>query len=554
MVKALSACFLASAAASSSPDLLVQIDTGKVQGILEDDVRKFLGVPFAADTGGANRFLAPQPRAPWTDTWDASKYGPGCEQGGPSSHNPDIPAVQSEDCLNVNIFAPTETQTLVPVMLWFHGGAFKEGSNQGPFALYDGHSLVKQHNVLIVSANYRMHSLGWLSLAANSGTGIRGNMGLLDQRVAMEWVQRNAKVFGGDPSQVTLWGESAGAMSIGCHMATPSTSGLYSSAIMESNVAGFRYRTADEAATYGNYFLEELPACTTLKGSDLLLCLQNQTVQDIRHAASAAESRIWDIVKGNWYHWLSAVLTWTPVVDGKVLPGHPQEVFSEGKQVQVPLLAGTNSAEGATFIYDKGFPAVSGLELEAALPVIFGKEDGAKVSKRYHAGLFSSAREALSEMITDYWFRCATMMYVNSNGKLGLPAYAYRFDHAPSFKELWPQFGLPTACEDKVCHMAEIPFVFNNYANYTADVTAEERSLSASLGEFFTSFVVDGKPSSKTAAADWMPHSATNRDVTVLNTGSAERPQVDQESVSDVCGFWDSIGFMHATAPSLALV
>jgi len=537
-------------AAAASPQLLVQTDTGAVQGIFEDGVRKFLGIPFAADTGGTNRFMAPKPREPWSQTWDGSQYGPGCEQGGPSSHNPDVPAVQSEDCLNVNVFSPAESEELVPVMLWFHGGAFKEGSNQGPFALYDGRNLVRKHDVVIVSANYRMHSLGWIALPSDSGTGIRGNMGLLDQRAAMEWVQRNAKAFGGDPSQVTLWGESAGAMSIGCHMASPSTAGLYSKAIMESNVAGFTYRTADDMAVYGNYFLEELPSCTDLKGDDLLGCLQNQTVQDIRHAASAAENRIWDIVKGNWAHLLGAVLAWTPVVDGEVLPDLPQNVFAAGKQVQVPLLAGTNSAEGATFIYDKSFPAVSGLEFDAAMPVIFGK-DGSRVAKRYPAGPFESARGPIAEMITDFWFRCASLMYVNSNGKLDLPAYGYRYDHAPSFKELWPQFGLATECEDQVCHMAEIPYVFGNYASYGDNVTSEERTLEASLGEFWTSFAKTGKPMSDTAAVEWVAHSDAKREVAVLNAGTTDRPDVQQESVADVCGnFWDSIGFVHSAAPT----
>merc|ERR1712093_467646 len=120
------------------------------------------------------------------------------------------------------------------------------------------------------------------------------------------------------------------------------------------------------------------------------------------------------------------------------------------------------------------------------------------------------------------------MMFAKSGNQIGSPAYAYRFDHAPSFKELWPQFGLPTACEDKVCHMAEIPFVFNNYANYTQTVTSEERTLSVSLGEFFTSFAKTLKPTSKTAAAEWVPHSDAKREVAVLDVGSEAHPQVQQ--------------------------
>lgn len=537
------------AVCATDPQLLIQTDVGQVQGKFEDGVRKFLGVPYAADTGGSNRFQPPQRRAPWPGVFAATEYGPGCFQGGPSTHNPDIPAVQSEDCLNVNIFAPANVSEPVPVMIWFHGGAFKEGSNRGPLDLYDGQSLVGKHNVVIVSVNYRMHSLGWLALPKDSVTGVRGNMGLMDQRFAMAWVQRNAKAFGGNPSRVTLWGESAGAMSIGCHMASPQTAGLYSAAIMESNLAGFRYRTADEFGTYGNFFLEELPACNKSKGPALTACLQNQTLTDIRRASGKAESRIWDILKGNVGHWLSAILTWTPVVDGIILPEHPQEVFKAGKQVPVPLLAGTNSDEGATFIFIKGFPAVSGLEFAAALPVIFGPIDGPRVGARYHAGSFSSARDAVAGMITDFWFRCSSLMYVKSTGVLGQPAYAFRYGHAPSFKQLWPQFGLPTVCEDRVCHMAEIPFVFNNYANYSVLVTKEEFTMSAAIGEYWTSFAKTHVPSSATAAADWHPHSASVREVSVLNVGTAVQPNVTQESMSELCSFWDSVGYMHLEAP-----
>merc|ERR1712007_252212 len=115
-------------------------------------------------------------------------------------------------------------------------------------------------------------------------------------------------------------------------------------------------------------------------------------------------------------------------------------------------------------------------------------------------------------MITDYWFRCGSAMFTNSESELGAPAYFYRYDHAPSFKDLWPQFGLPTACEDKVCHMAEIPFIFNNYANFSSLVTPHEYALSTAMGELWTSFAKTHVPSSATAGTTWQPHNASTRE------------------------------------------
>lgn len=536
--------FLGTSVAEAS--LVVTTDAGPVQGIAADGVRKFLGVPFAA----SERFAPPAPPAKWTEVRDATKFGPGCEQGGPSSHNPDVPAIQSEDCLNVNIFSPTDAADL-PVLVWFYGGAFKEGSNQGPFGLYDGANLALQHNVVIVTVNYRLHVYGFLSLPGELGTGVSGNFGIMDQQEAMRWVQRNAKAFGGDPSRVTLWGESAGAMSIGIHMASNKTAGLFHSAIMESNLAGYRYRTSEEAGLYGRYFLKYIPDCTTLKGSPLLDCLRKQNTTTIHHAASQAESQVWVIVKGNWAHWLDAVLSWTPVVDGDVLPDQVTSVFQAGNQQKVPLLAGTNSDEGATFVFD-GVPPINGLELKAAQPIIFGKDNGPRVWERYNAPLFSSALNVTSKMVTDFWFRCSTESLAAAQQAAGVPAFVYRFDHSPSFRTLWPQFGLPTQCETEVCHMAEIPFVFGNYANYSDVVTPEEKALTSVLGALWMNFAKDH--SGGAGSAQWPAFNTSTRTNWVLDVGTSAAPKLVPESAKDMCEFWDSVGYLHAEEPQVKVL
>mmetsp|Transcript_29647 Transcript_29647/g.71228 ORF Transcript_29647/g.71228 Transcript_29647/m.71228 type:complete len:543 (-) Transcript_29647:150-1778(-) len=537
-------CTLVSALASDP--LVVNTDAGPVRGLSVDGVRKFLGVPFAT----CERFGAPEPPAKWTEIRDATQYGPGCQQGHPG-HNPDVPKNQSEECLNVNIFAPDGASNL-PVLIWYYGGAFKEGSNQGPYGLYDGSNLAKLHDVIIIAVNYRLHVYGFLALPSDSDTGVKGNFGIMDQQEAMRWVQRNAKAFGGDPSRVTLWGESAGAMSIGIHMASNKTAGLFQGAIMESNLAGYRYRTSEQAGLYGTYFLKYIPDCEKLKGSALMGCLRKQNTTTIHNAASKAENEIWVIVKGNWAHWLDAVLSWTPVVDGDVLPDQVTSVFRAGQQQKVPLLAGTNSNEGATFVYVKDFPAVSGLELKAAQPVIFGSDNGPRVWERYNAPLFKSARNVTSRMVTDYWFRCSTESLAEAQQAAGVPSFVYRFDHSPSFSQLWPQFGLPTQCETEVCHMAEIPFVFGNYANYTAEVTEEEKTLASVLGSLWMTFAKNH--SASVGPVQWPAFDKNSKSNLLIDIGTKDAPKLTVESAKDMCDFWDSVGYLHAEAPHVTLV
>lgn len=224
---------------SGVPDV-VTVDGGAISGVraVAANLRYWLGVPYAATTGGDNAWRAPQPRSPWSGTLDASTWGPGCLQ---PHHNPDCPANQSFDCLNVNVYAPAALPpgtTSLPVMVFIHGGAWLEGSNQGPFYIYAGSYVAANESMVVVTVNYRLSAWGFAALGADATEPVRGNFGLLDQRAALQWVQRNAPAFGGDPTRVTVWGESAGAMSIGIHMGSPGSRGLFSRAIMESNPAG----------------------------------------------------------------------------------------------------------------------------------------------------------------------------------------------------------------------------------------------------------------------------------------------------------------------------
>lgn len=192
---------LLSALARADPDI-VAFAQGRVLGSRTPHVRQFLGLPFAASTDGANKWQPPQPRAPWDFVLDCSAWGAGCTQ---PHHNPDVPVNQSLDCLNVNIFAPVlPPGALAPVLVFFNGGAFMEGSNQGPFGMYNGSTLAFEQQVVVVSANYRVGAFGYL---ATGREGVNGNFGLMDQVAALQWVQANIAAVGGNASSVTIFGE-----------------------------------------------------------------------------------------------------------------------------------------------------------------------------------------------------------------------------------------------------------------------------------------------------------------------------------------------------------
>ena len=185
---------------------MVAVESGDARGVrvADQNLRYWLGIPYAASTEGDNAWAPPQPRPAWSGELDASEWGYACTQ---PHHGADAPANQSQDCLNVNVYAPiVPAGTMVPVMVFIHGGAYLEGSNQGPFGIYSGAYLASTYGVVVIAVGYRLSVWGWLSLDVHNP----GNYGLMDQVAALQWVQRNAHVFGGDPKAVTVQGEVRG--------------------------------------------------------------------------------------------------------------------------------------------------------------------------------------------------------------------------------------------------------------------------------------------------------------------------------------------------------
>ena len=525
------------------PGLVVNTTLGPVRGNVSVDgsVNEYLGIPYAATTGGANRFMPPQPRAPWTETRDASVWGNGCVQ---PHHNPDVPNVLSEDCLNINVYVPKTSPwptTQLPVYVFFHGGAFEEGSNQGPYGLYHGRNLAASFSdpAVVVAINYRLYALGFVALPADDKTGINGNMGFLDQQMGLRWVRDNIASFGGDPARVTIGGESAGGMSVGLHMCAPDSQGLFSQAIMESNPSAYHYRTLQETADYGKYFLKNV-GCKDKAGKDLLACLQSANISDIFSAYDKAGSDAKAIVKGNWRKWLDAVLQTTPVIGGPGLPINVQDCFASNKSSAVPLLAGANNNEGTTFVYAafKKSGVVFGADYELGIHAIFHDKAEDVLTRYPSPGALTDARDVLSKLITDFWFQCGTQRLAMTLADRGIArTYTYRFTHQVSFSANFSTYGLPEECtENRTCHEMELPFVFGNFL--TLKHTVQETAMAKSLGALWSSFIAGKSPTDPSGLAPtWPQFERQGRKSMVL--GDNQRV----ESLSDLCGFWDSVGY-----------
>ena len=340
------------------PDTIT-VESGVVGGLrdTESGVRSFKGVPFADTTGGANAFMPPVRRPAWSGTYDASAWGPGCYS---SHHNPDVAGNQSLDCLNVNIFAPSGLAPgeAVPVMAFLYGGAYLEGDNQGPFGMYSGANYAAHERVAVVTIGYRLGAFGWASLGSGAGVTIRGNLGLMDQIAGLQWIQRNAAAFGGNASAVTVFGESAGAMSIGVLMTLPQAQGLFHRAIMESNVGGFVYKNASEAAVYGASWCQELN-CSTAGGGCNEACVRAAPPSRIQDAWNTATGNVIDFLLTDLSHILDGLLGTGPVIDGEFMRAEPLSLVEGGQYwaAGMPVLMGSNTNEGETFIYD-GVPAL----------------------------------------------------------------------------------------------------------------------------------------------------------------------------------------------------
>ena len=419
--------FLACASMAQQPKP-IKIDDGSLQGIFEDGLTVYKGIPFAAPPVGNFRWKAPQPPAKWDGARMADKFAPGAMQ----SINP--PSGKSEDCLYLNVWTPAKSaKEKVPVLVWIYGGGFSVGYTSDP--MYNGAQLAKK-GVVLVSIAYRVGQLGFLAdpeLSEESPNHVSGNYGLLDMIAGLKWIKKNIAAFGGDPDKVTIFGESAGGIAVSMLCASPLAKGLFQGAISESG------------GSFGP------PRLTTYPGENLktLHDAESDGAAYVKSAGvtSIAELRKIDADKLPGGRGLG--MSW-PIIDGYVIPDDQHNLYEAGKYNDVPILVGYNSDEGASFSHDKT-PAdyISGVRKR------YGKFADDLV-KAYPAG-DSAVPKTARDLSRDAAFGWQTWSWAMLQAKTGKSkVFYYYFDQHPDYPKSSPRYGFGSP------HGQEVAYVFQH--------------------------------------------------------------------------------------------
>eukprot|EP00966_Prymnesium_polylepis_P274530 6343018-Prymnesium_polylepis.3 len=443
----------------------------------------------------------------------------------------------SEDCQRLNVYAPTaalQGGVPAPGMVWFHGGAYKEGSSFGPFNLYDAGNFSRAGQVVVVSCNYRLDVFGGLVYDG----GLTGNYGLLDQRACLQWVQDEVARFGGDPRNVTAWGQSAGAQSVLLHMVAKGSAGLFHRAVLESTPA-LALLYAKDAAKLGRATAEKL-GCHNYTAAKAVACMDASSSGDLLRAASQAGGDGLAIVEAmELSNPTASFLPFKPNDDGEEFVEQPMKTLLSGRAAgAVSTMIGFNHDEMWALM--SSLPAwVGDLEAEAGLALLFVPLTAVRLWKHYSALFTGDTSSAMIKILTDYVFTCSSQAAALA---LPSPSYVYAFNHIDSFgPAIFGKFGL-ARCAHRACHMAEIPLVFGNKgpANLNATFSAEEQALSHLSMTSFSAFARDGR-------AEWAAFNATHRIGLVMNESTV------QKSLGDVCvdifavmaGSEQKTGYLH---------
>jgi para-nitrobenzyl esterase len=460
----------AAAPASVPPQTAVTVDppAGRLRGIIAGNLEVFKGIPYAQPPVGERRWKAPAPLARWHGVRNATAFGPACFQPqGPQSSVYWEPAMpMSEDCLTLNIWAPADAHN-APVFFWIYGGALWGGASRDP--LYDGTQLAER-GVVVVSINYRLGPLGWLALpqlSAESPQHVSGNYGLLDQISALKWVRRNIASFGGDPSNVTVAGESAGALSVMYLMVSPPARGLFAKGIVES---GYMISMPSlKVSRHGMPSAEQsgLKLAAALHARSLA-ALRAIPAGELTNAAAMAGFGPWG------------------TVDGHVFTRQMFTAFAKGDEAHVPILAGFNSGEIRSLrILAPPVPA-SAAAYESVIRARYG-DLAPQFLRLYPAG---EMQESILAATRDALYGWTAERLVRSQTALGLTSYLYLFDH-----------GYPAADAARLhgFHASELPFVFGTF-DATPPVwpkvpaEAQQAALSQAMLDYWTSFARTGRP------------------------------------------------------------
>ncbi len=461
-----------SAPASAASSGHVKIDTGELQGVTAGKVLSFKGIPFAAPPVGQNRWRPPQPAASWTGVRQASEYGNDCMQLPFPSDAAPLGKTPAEDCLYINVWEPASHHGSLPVMVWFYGGGFVNGGSSP--AVYDG-SKFAERGVMLVSFNYRLGRFGFFAhpaLTKENPSGPLGNYAFMDQISALQWVQRNAAAFGGDPSNVTIFGESAGGASVLTMLTSPQTHGLFQKAIIESG-GGRALLGPDRyvSDSKGGVPSGEQVGLTFAKAAGI-------AGDDSAALAALRALPAEKVVNGLNMATMMTPTYAGPMIDGKVVVESVEQAFLSGHEQKVPLIDGANSM-------DIGFSFAKNMD-EVFAPFAGQR---AQAESAYNPDHSTDFRAIGSSMAADRMMIEPARFIVRTMTAAGEPVYEYRFSYvAHSMRSQWK--GAP--------HATEIPYVFDTVSvKYGKDLVPEDESTAEAANEYWVNFAKTGNPNRK---------------------------------------------------------
>lgn len=482
---------------------------GEVRGVVESDHRMFAGIPYAAPPVGPLRWRPPEPPEPWDGIRDASRLGPRCIQtlGG----GPEFGRQTDEDCLTLNVWTPPVSGERKPVMVWIHGGAFVSGGG----GLYDGRSLASRGDIVVVTLNYRLGTLGFLAHPALGEPGDVGNYGLADQQAALRWVRDNIAEFGGDPTKVTVAGQSAGGMSVCDHLVAPGSAGLFRAAVIQSapcqaqaDLATAQRRSIDYAAGVG--------------------CADEATAARCLRALPTDKLR-----KPVYFYNIGADELTGPVTGTTVLPVDPVTAFADGRASRVPVMIGTTRDEFTLFValqYLQEGITYTDAEYPQLLADTFGP-DAAAVAEHYPLDGYGGVPLAYSAAVTDGEFACVADRMADDLARAE-PVFAYEFDDrdaaAPDPLRTLP---FPVGAS----HSLELGYLFD--LGGTPKDPAQQ-ALSGQMIDYWSRFVATGSPDGPDAP-NWP--ALADEPTAVMSLQPDGSRVVNSFEDTHQCGFWASL-------------
>lgn len=506
-------------AAAAQPVALT--DNGPVVGVDSPTVHTFRGIPYAAPPVGALRWQPPQPHAAWSTALDASAFANHCPQ--PTS--PFGLPTDTEDCLYLNVYSPNhqgfalDVRHRRPVMVWIHGGALFLGESDD----YDPARLVAQ-DVVVVTINYRLGALGFLAhpaLTSESPDHASGNYGLMDQQAALQWVHRNIAAFGGNPHKVTIFGESAGGLSVHSQLASPLAAGLFQRAIVQSGAYLLSQPTLADGETQGTAFATAT-GCTDQSAA----CLRGLSVAQVLANQGNTETST------------------RPVIDGKVFTQSIRDAFLSGQFNHVPVMEGSNHDEFRLFVAlqielvngpltDAQYPdaIASLLQVPPAIVPLFVAHYPITGPNAY-----PSPSVALGALATDAAFACSTHTATQLLAAK-VPTYAYEFNDENAPEIFLPPVSFPYGS----AHASEIQYLFNVITPFPGTLDADQQTLADAMVHYWTRFARSGRPRPPHLPR-WQRYNVFRDQIFSLDAPAQSSAPESGFFVDHQCGFWASLG------------